>query len=90
MVSFTRMLVLITLSFTVVPPPRQERDPHLSHLCLTLQAYVSVGVFPNDISDHCTIACVRSTKLPKAKGLIVLRRSFKHFSEQAFLHDLAE
>ncbi|KAF3842833.1 hypothetical protein F7725_001682, partial [Dissostichus mawsoni] len=52
--------------------------------------YVSVGVFPNDISDHCTIACVSSTKLPKAKGLIVLRRCFKHFSEQAFLHDLAE
>lgn len=52
--------------------------------------YVAVGIFPNDISDHCTIACVRSTKLPKAKGWIVLRRCFKHFSEQAFLHDLAE
>ena len=52
--------------------------------------YVSVGVFPNDISDHCTIACVRSTKLPKNKCLLVLKRCFKHFSEQAFLHDLAE
>ncbi|KAF3838781.1 hypothetical protein F7725_010549 [Dissostichus mawsoni] len=37
-----------------------------------------------------TNAAHKSTKLPKAKGLIVLRRCFKQFSEQAFLHDLAE
>lgn len=29
--------------------------------------YTAVGVFCNDVSDHCTIACVRSCKLPKAK-----------------------
>ena len=72
--------------------PAKPNNDTLIDVILTNAAhkYVSVGVFPNDISDHCTIACVRCTKLPKAKGLIVLRRCFKHFSEQAFLHDLAE
>ena len=51
--------------------------------------YVAVGVFANDLSDHCAISCVRSTKLPKGNGLTVFRRCLKHFSEQAFLHDLA-
>ncbi|KAK0145188.1 hypothetical protein N1851_015920 [Merluccius polli] len=50
--------------------------------------FSAVGVFPNDLSDHCAIACVRNTRMPKMKGIIILRRCFKHFSEQAFLHDL--
>ncbi|KAF3851801.1 hypothetical protein F7725_005156 [Dissostichus mawsoni] len=71
--------------------PAKPNNDTLIDVILTNAAhkYVSV-VFPNDISEHCTIACVRITKLPKAKGLIVLRRCFKHFFEQAFLHDLAE
>jgi len=46
-------------------------------------------VFANDLSDHCVIGCVRNTKIPKLKGLTVLRRYFKHFSEHGFLSDLA-
>lgn len=28
----------------------------------------SIGVFPNDISNHCSIACVRNTKMIEGKG----------------------
>lgn len=52
------------------------------------QKYSSVGIFSNDVSDHCTIACVRNCKLPKCKPKFIFRRNYKHFSEQAFLHDL--
>lgn len=51
--------------------------------------YTAIGVFAN-MSDHCVIGCVRDTKIPKSKGLVIFRRCFKHFSEQAFLHDLAD
>lgn len=71
--------------------PLQPGKDILIDVILTNAAhkYVAVGVFSNDMSDHCAIACVRSTKLPKLEGQIVLRRSFRHFSEQAFLQDLS-
>lgn len=75
---------------TRINPTKPDRNSLLDVILSNAgHKYVSVGVFPNDISDHCTIACVRSTKLPKTKCLTVLRRNFKHFSEQAFIHDLA-
>lgn len=46
------------------------------------------GVFPQGISDHCPIACIRDSHLVKNKTLTVLRRSFKSFNEQAFVEDL--
>jgi hypothetical protein len=53
------------------------------------QKYYSVGIFSNDlVSDHCTVACVRNCKLPKCQPKLIFRRNYKHFSEQAFLHDL--
>ncbi len=45
------------------------------------------SVFANDISDHCVVATVRNTKIPKSKPCIT-KRDMKHFKEQAFLHDL--
>ena len=45
-------------------------------------------VFPLGISDHCPIACIRSSHLIKKKSLTVLRRNFKSFNEQAFIDDL--
>lgn len=49
-----------------------------------------MGIFSNDLSDHCAVAVVRQAKLPKARSLIVLKRDFKHFCDQAFLRDLWE
>ena len=51
--------------------------------------YTDIGVFGNDLSDHCAIAVVRNAKLPKTKPQILLKRDLKHFHEQAFLHDLS-
>lgn len=48
--------------------------------------YTDVGVFANDLSDHCAIAVVRNARLPKTKPRILLKREFKHFNEQAFVH----
>lgn len=83
-------LVQLISSPTRINPSKPDSDTLLD-LMLTNMAHkhVAVGVFANDISDHCTIACVRNTKLPKSNGLTVLSRCFKHFSDQAFLHDLA-
>ncbi len=50
--------------------------------------YSTASVFANDISDHCVIATVRNTKIPKSKPGIITKRDMKHFSEQGFLHDL--
>ena len=50
--------------------------------------YTDVGVFGNDLSDHCAIAVVRNAKLPKTKLRILLKGDFKLLHEHAFLHDL--
>ena len=50
--------------------------------------YTSAGVFPNDVSDHCVIACVKDAKIPKAKPRYITKRDAKHFCEQGFWQDL--
>ena len=50
--------------------------------------YTSV-VFNQDLSDHCLISCIRNGSAVKRPPLITVKRSLKHFSEQAFLIDLA-
>uniref|UniRef100_A0A3B3DM95 Reverse transcriptase domain-containing protein n=2 Tax=Oryzias melastigma TaxID=30732 RepID=A0A3B3DM95_ORYME len=52
--------------------------------------YSSLGVFCNDLSDHCVVAVCRNTKIPKFKPRIVYKRNMKHFNEQAFYHDLSQ
>jgi hypothetical protein len=47
------------------------------------------AVFNLDLSDHCLIACVLNGSAVKRPPLITVLRSLKHFSEQAFLIDLA-
>lgn len=50
--------------------------------------FVAPGIFPNDVSDHCVIAVVRDTRIPKSKPCFVEKRNMKLFDEQAILHDL--
>ena len=50
--------------------------------------YIS-AVFNQGLSDHCLIACVRTGSAVKLPPLITVKRSLKHFCEQAFLIDLA-
>jgi hypothetical protein len=45
------------------------------------------AVFNQDLSDHCLIACVRNGS--KQPSLVTVKCCRKHFSEQAFLIDLA-
>jgi hypothetical protein len=47
------------------------------------------AVFNQDLSDYCPIACIRNVSAVKRPPLITVKRSLKHFSEQAFLIDLA-
>ncbi|XP_064857665.1 syntaxin-binding protein 5-like [Oncorhynchus nerka] len=47
------------------------------------------AVFNQDLSDHCFIVCVRNGSAVKRPPLITVKHSLKHFSEQAFLIDLA-
>uniref|UniRef100_A0A8K9WP97 Reverse transcriptase domain-containing protein n=1 Tax=Oncorhynchus mykiss TaxID=8022 RepID=A0A8K9WP97_ONCMY len=47
------------------------------------------AVFNQDLSDHCLIACIRNGSAVKRPPLITVKRTLKHFSEQAFLIDLA-
>ncbi len=50
--------------------------------------YTSVSVFLYDVSDHCVIAGVRGTRIPKVKPCYITKRDTKHFSEQGYRHDL--
>ena len=49
----------------------------------------SLGIFSNDLSDHCVVATCRDTKIPKCKPCIIFKRDSKHFNEQAYHHDLS-
>lgn len=40
------------------------------------------------MSDHCVIAAIRDTRIPKVKLRYITKRDMKHFSEQGFRHDL--
>lgn len=72
------------------PNPKHPEKSTLLDLFLTNapHKYKATAVFANDVSDHCVIAAVRDTKLPKLQPRIIIKRNFKSFCEQAFLHDL--
>lgn len=55
----------------------------------TPHKYTDTGVFANDLSDHCTIATIRNSKLPKTKPNIICKRDVKNFCISAFMYDLA-
>ncbi|XP_055755262.1 uncharacterized protein LOC129834369 [Salvelinus fontinalis] len=50
--------------------------------------YSVVGVFCNDLSDHCAVVAVRNSKVPKTNPCFFHKRNLKCFNEQAFFHDL--
>lgn len=50
--------------------------------------YSTLGVFFNDICDHCVAATGRNTQVPKQKPRINYKRDLKRFSEQAFFDNL--
>ena len=37
--------------------------------------FLSLGVFCNDLSDHCVVATCRDTKIPKRKPRIIFKRN---------------
>lgn len=47
-----------------------------------------IGIFSNDISDHCAVGMIRNCKLKKTEPRIVEKRHFKTFDQQAFIHDI--
>jgi len=51
--------------------------------------YSLASVYANDVSNHCVVAIVRDTKLPKHKPRIITKRCTRYFNEQAFLFDVA-
>ena len=85
-------------SFTLTQFINSPTRPNLKHqdksslidLFLTNapHTFLDVGIFANDMSDHCAIATIRQAKLPKTRPQIVFKRDFKHFCKQAFFHDL--
>ncbi len=72
------------------PNPKKPANSTLINLILTNKPfkYPYTGVFSQGISDHCPTACVRMVKGLKLKARSILKRNFKNFDEQAFLHDL--
>ena len=60
----------------------------LDIILTNLPSKYTSAVLNQDLSDHCLIACVRNGSAVKPP-LIFVKRSLKHFSEQAFQIDLA-
>lgn len=50
--------------------------------------FSAVGVFCNDLSDHCVVGAIRNTKVPKLESRVISKRNMKHFCEQGFHYDL--
>ena len=71
-------------------PPKALNTGTLIDIILTnFPSKYTSAVFNQDLSDHCLIACIRNGSAVKRPPLITVKRSLKHFSEQAFLIDLA-
>ena len=62
----------------------------LDIILTTLTSKYTPAVFSQDLSDHCLLACGHNGSAFKRPPLITVKRSLKHFSEQAFLIDLAQ
>ena len=70
--------------------PKSINTGTLIDIILTnLPSKYTSALFNQDLSDHCLIACVRNGSAVKRPPLIAVKHSLKHFSEQAFLIDLA-
>ena len=70
--------------------PKSVNMGTLIDIILTnLPSKYTSAVFNQDLSDPSLIACVRNGSAVKRPPLITVKRSLKHFCEQAFLIDLA-
>uniref|UniRef100_A0A674E5U0 Reverse transcriptase domain-containing protein n=1 Tax=Salmo trutta TaxID=8032 RepID=A0A674E5U0_SALTR len=70
--------------------PKAANSGTLIDIILTnVPSNYTSAVFNQDLSDHCLIACTRNGSAVKRPPLITVKRSLKHFNEQAFLIDLA-
>jgi hypothetical protein len=70
--------------------PKSLNTETLVDIILTnLPSKYTFAVFNQDLSDHCLIAYVRNESAVERPALITVKRSLKHFSEQAFLIVLA-
>ena len=70
--------------------PKSVNTCTLKDIILTsLPSKYTSAVFNQDLSNHCLIACVRNGSAVKRLPLITVKRSLKHYSEQAFLIVLA-
>jgi hypothetical protein len=58
------------------------------NLTKNLHKYSAIVIFANDLSDHCTAAYIRDTKIPKVPSRFIVKLNFRQFYEQAFLHEL--
>lgn len=77
-----------------LPTQLNCKDPERSTLIDLILTNVphkfsSLGVLCNDLSDHCAVAAIRSTKVQKSRPHIIFKRNLKHFNEQAYFHDLS-
>ena len=71
--------------------PKSVNMGTLIDIILTnLPSKYTSAVFNQDLSYHCLIACIRYGSTVKRPPLITVKRSLKHFYEQAFLIDLAK
>ena len=67
--------------------PKSVNTGTLIDIILTnLPSKYTSAVFNQDISNHCLIACICNGSAVKRPTLIIVKRSLKHFSEQAFLN----
>ena len=70
--------------------PKSVNMGTLIDIILTnLPSKYTSAVFDQHLSDHCLIACIRYGSAVKRPLLITVKRSLKHFRDQAFLIDLA-
>ena len=70
-------------------PKSVTMGPLLDIILTNLPSKYTSAVFNQDLSDHCLVACISNGCAVKRPPLITVKRSIKHFSEQAFLIDLA-
>ncbi len=66
--------------------PKVQHKSTLLDLIITNAAhtFTSTGIFCNDISDHCVIACVRDTKIP-VKTSLYFKKIFQSNSNKHVL-----
>ena len=84
----------LNLTQIIMEPTRYNRKSvnmgTLIDIILTnLPSKYTSAVYNQDLSDHCLITCFCYGSAVKRPPLITVKRSLKHFCEQAFLMDLA-